>query len=210
MSADLSCPVCGAEFDLAVLFKSEESRKTFERLTARCSPLQDRLAQYAALAKPPKHKLGTDKALRIIATLLPDIERGAITWKGRDWAAPLGAWAQAIDQMLAQRDAGRLELPMKGHGYLYAILAGMADRFEGQAEQQREQALRTGPRAATVNGPKSVADLVQAPAPAAAPRPAPAAPAPSPGKAQGTPAPGMSPTVRAMRALIESKKGNQQ
>ena len=212
MSADLSCPVCGAEFDLAVLFKSEESRKTFERLTASCSPLRDRLAQYAALAKPPKHKLGTDKSLRIIKTMLPDIERGAITWKGRDWAAPLSAWAQAIDQMLAQRDAGRLELPMKGHGYLYAILAGMADRFEGQAEQQREQELRTGPRAATVtvNGPKSVADLVQAPAPTAAPRPAPAAPAPSPGKAQGTPAPGMSPTVRAMRAEIERKKGTQQ
>ena len=206
MSADLSCPVCGAEFDLAVLFKSEESRKTFERLTASCSPLRDRLAQYAALAKPPKHKLGTDKSLRIITTLLPDIERGAITWKGRDWAAPLSAWAQAIDQMLAQRDAGRLELPMKGHGYLYAILAGMADRFEGQAEQQREQELRTGPRAATVNGPKSVADLVQPPAP----RPAPAVPAPSPGKAQGTPAPGMSPTVRAMRQQIEAKKGTQQ
>lgn len=197
MSADLSCPVCGAEFDLAVLFKSEESRKTFERLTASCSPLRDRLAQYAALAKPPKHKLGTDKSLRIIKTMLPDIERGAITWKGRDWAAPLSAWAQAIDQMLAQRDAGRLELPMKGHGYLYAILAGMADRFEGQAEQQREQELRTGPRAATVNGPASVADLVQAPAPAAAPRPAPAAPAPA----------GPSPLVRAMREQIAKKKG---
>ena len=200
MSADLSCPVCGAEFDLAVLFKSEESRKTFERLTASCSPLRDRLAQYAALAKPPKHKLGTDKSLRIIKTMLPDIERGAITWKGRDWAAPLSAWAQAIDQMLAQRDAGRLELPMKGHGYLYAILAGMADRFEGQAEQQREQELRTGPRAATANGPKSVADLVRAPAPAAAPRQAPAAPAPA----------GVSPMVRAMRAEIERKKGTQQ
>ena len=209
MSADLSCPVCGAEFDLAVLFKSDDRRKTFERLTASCSPLRDRLAQYAALAKPPKHKLGTDKALRIIATLLPDIERGAITRNGRDWPAPLAAWAQAIDQMLERRNAGALELPMKGHGYLYSILAGMADKFEGQAEQQREQALRTGPRAAavTVNGPASVADLVQAPAPAAAPRPSPAAPAPSPSKAQGTPAPGMSPTVRAMRALIESEEG---
>ena len=210
MSADLSCPVCGAEFDLAVLFKSEESRRTFDRLTANCSPLKARLAQYAALAKPPKHKLDTDKALRIIATLLPDIERGAITRNGRDWPAPQAAWAQAIDQMLERRNAGALELPMKGHGYLYAILTGMADRFEGQAEQQREQELRTGPRAATVNGPKSVADLVQAPAPAAAPRPAPAASAPSPAKAQGTPAPGMSPTVRAMRQQIEAKKGTQQ
>ena len=197
MSADLSCPVCGAEFDLAVLFKSEESRKTFERLTASCSPLRDRLAQYAALAKPPKHKLGTDKSLRIITTLLPDIERGAITWKGREWAAPLSAWAQAIDQMLDRRNAGTLELPMKGHGYLHAVLSSMADKHEAAAEQAREQQLRTGPRAATVNGLASVADLVQQPTPSAAHRPAPAAPAPA----------GQSPLVRAMREQIAKKKG---
>ena len=210
MSADLSCPVCGAEFDLAVLFAHEGDQRALARLAAVSIPLGGRVLQYLGLFTPPKQRLTAAKKIKLILQLLPDLERGAISWKGRDWAAPRTAWAMAIDQMLAARDAQRLELPMKGHGYLYAILAGMADRFEGQAEQQREQELRTGPRAATVNGPKSVADLVQAPAPAAAPRPAPAAPAPSPGKAQGTPAPGMSPTVRAMRALIESKKGTQQ
>ena len=198
MSADLSCPVCGAEFDLAVLFKSEESRRTFDRLTANCSPLKARLAQYAALAKPPKHKLDTDKALRIIKMLLPDIERGAITRNGRDWPAPLSAWAQAIDQMLERRNAGTLELPMKGHGYLYSILQGMADKAEATQEQAREQQLRTGPRAATTHGPASVAALVQLPQPATA-RPATAAHA----------AAGTSPLVRAMRAQIAQKKGAQ-
>ena len=210
MSADLSCPVCGAEFDLAVLFSHEHDQRALARLASVSIPLGSRVLQYLALFTPPKQRLTAAKKIKLILQLLPDLERGAISWKGRDWAAPRTAWAMAIDQMLAARDAQRLELPMKGHGYLYAILAGMADKFEGQAEQQREQALRTGPRAATVNGPASVADLVQAPAPAAAPRPAPAAPAPSPGKAQGTPAPGMSPTVRAMRQHIEAKKGPQQ
>lgn len=212
MSADLSCPVCGTELDLAVLFSHEHDQRALARLAAVSIPLGGRVLQYLGLFTPPKQRLTAAKKIKLILQLLPDLEREAISWKGRDWAAPRTAWAMAIDQMLAARDAQRLELPMKGHGYLYAILAGMADKFEGQAEQQREQALRTGPRAATVtvNGPKSVADLVQAPAPTAAPRPAPAAPAPNPGKAQGTPAPGMSPTVRAMRALIESKKGTQQ
>lgn len=210
MSADLSCPVCGTELDLAVLFSHEHDQRALARLASVSIPLGSRVLQYLALFTPPKQRLTAAKKIKLILQLLPDLERGAITWKGRDWPAPRTAWAMAIDQMLAARDAQRLELPMKGHGYLYAILAGMADRFEGQAEQQREQDLRTGPRAATVNGPKSVADLVQAPAPAAAPRPAPAAPAPSPGKAQGTPAPGMSPTVRAMRQQIEAKKGTQQ
>ncbi len=210
MSSDLSCPVCGTELDLAVLFSHEHDQRALARLAAVSIPLGGRVLQYLGLFTPPKQRLTAAKKIKLILQLLPDLEREAISWKGRDWAAPRTAWAMAIDQMLAARDAQRLELPMKGHGYLYAILAGMADRFEGQAEQQREQELRTGPRAATVNGPKSVADLVQAPAPHAAPRPAPAVPAPSPGKAQGTPAPGMSPTVRAMRQQIEAKKGTQQ
>lgn len=200
MSADLSCPVCGTELDLAVLFAHEGDRRALARLTALAIPLGARVLQYLALFTPPKQRLTAAKKIKLILQLLPDLERQAITHKGRDWAAPLQAWAAAIDQMLAARDAQRLELPMKGHGYLFAILAGMADKFEGQAEQQREQELRTGPRAATVNGPKSVADLVQPPAPAAAPRPAPAAPAPA----------GMSPTVRAMRQQIEAKKGTPQ
>ena len=198
--SDLSCPTCGSELDLAVLFAHEQDQRALARLASVSIPLGARVLQYLALFTPPKQRLTSAKKIKLILQLLPDLERQAITHKGRDWEAPLAAWAQAIDQMLAARDAQRLELPMKGHGYLYAILAGMADKFEGQAEQQREQELRTGPRAATVNGPKSVADLVQASALAAAPRPAPAAPAPA----------GVSPMVRAMRAEIERKKGTQQ
>ena len=86
---------------------------------------------------------------------------------------------------------------MKGHGYLYSILQGMADKHEASAEQQREQQLRTGPRAATTHGLASVADLVQQPTPSTVPRPAAAAPAPA----------GQSPLVRAMREQIAKKKG---
>lgn len=197
MSADLSCPVCGTELDLAVLFAHEGDQRALARLAAVSIPLGGRVLQYLGLFTPPKQRLTAAKKIKLILQLLPDLEREAITWKGRDWPAPRTAWAMAIDQMLAARDAQRLELPMKGHGYLFAILAGMADKHEDQAERQREQDLRTGPRAATVNGPKAVADLVQQPAPTAAPRPAPAAPAPA----------GMSPMVRAMRAEIERKKG---
>ena len=121
------------------------------------------------------------------------------------------AQACGVGQARAALDGLRARLGQAPERVVEVVfLPGLPLAIAEQAEQQREQQLRTGPRAATVNGPKSVADLVQAPAPAAAPRPAPAAPAPSPGKAQGTPAPGMSPTVRAMRALIESKKGTQQ
>ncbi len=182
-----------------MLFANEHDQRALARLVSVGIPMGTRVLQYVALFTPPKQRLTAAKKIKLILQLLPDLERQSITYKGRDWPAPLSAWAQAIDQMLERRNAGTLELPMKGHGYLFSILAGMADKAEATQEQVREQQLRTGPRAATVNGPKSVADLVQTPAPAAAPRPAPSAPAPA----------GMSPTVRAWRAEIERKKGPQ-
>lgn len=162
---DLSCPACGAELDLSVLFAHEHDQRALARLAAVSIPLGARVLQYLSLFTPPKQRLTAAKKIKLILQLLPDLERQAITYKGRDWAVPLSAWAQAIDQMLAARDAQRLELPMKGHGYLFAILAGMADKAEASAEAQREAERKTGAAAAhtvTVRGqPMPITDALQ-------------------------------------------------
>lgn len=150
MTTDLSCPVCGAELDVGVLFAHETDQRALARLAAVSIPLGARVMQYVALFTPPKTRLTAAKKIKLMLQLLPDLERQAITHKGRDWAVPLDAWALAFDQMLASRDAGRLELPMKGHGYLYTTLAGMADKHEAAAEAQREAERRTAPRQDTV------------------------------------------------------------
>lgn len=202
--SDLSCPTCGSELDLAVLFAHEQDQRALARLASVSIPLGARVLQYLALFTPPKQRLTAAKKIKLILQLLPDLERQAITHKGRDWEAPLAAWAQAIDQMLAARDAQRLELPMKGHGYLFAILAGMADKHEASAEQQREQQLRTGPRPAHTHGAAlSVASVVPGLVPLQAD------PAPMPRPAPAMPVPGTSPTVRAMREHIAKTKGQQ-
>ena len=147
---DVTCPACGAEFDLTVAFACEEERRAFARLASVSIPLGTRVLKYIALFTPPKQRLTSAKKLKLLMQLLPDLERKVITHKGRDWTAPLDAWAQAIDQMLAARDAQRLELPMKGHGYLYAVLAGMADKHEAAQEAKREEDARLRPRRDTV------------------------------------------------------------
>ena len=147
---DITCPACGAEFDLTVAFACEEERRAFARLASVSIPLGTRVLKYIALFTPPKQRLTSAKKLKLLMQLLPDLERKAITHKGRDWTAPLDAWAQAIDQMLAARDAQRLELPMKGHGYLYAVLAGMADKHEAAQEAKREEDARLRPQRASV------------------------------------------------------------
>ena len=147
---DLACPVCGTELDIAVLFSNETDQRALARLAAVSIPLGTRVLQYITLFQPPKTRLTAAKKIKLMLQLLPDLERKAIHHKGRDWNVPLDAWALAFDQMLLARDQGKLDLPMKGHGYLYAVLSGMADKFESQAEQQREADRRAPPRQDTV------------------------------------------------------------
>lgn len=144
-ATDLACPACGAELDLGVLLAHQADQQALARLISVSIPLGARVLQYVALFTPAKQRLTASKKIKLILQLLPDLERQAITHRGRDWAVPLATWAQAIDQMLAARDAQRLELPMKNHGYLYAVLAGMADKAEASAEAAREAAKRQGP-----------------------------------------------------------------
>lgn len=145
MSQDIACPVCGTELSMAQLFAHEETHRAFARLATVSIPLGAKVLQYCTLFAPTKTRLTVAKQVKLVLQLLPDLERQAITYRGRDWAAPLPVWAQAIDQMLAARDLGRLELPMKGHGYLHAIVASLADKVEASAEQQRETERRTQP-----------------------------------------------------------------
>lgn len=152
--SDIACPVCGSELDLAHLFTDAASHQALQRLVSVSIPLGARVLQYIALFTPPKQRLTSAKKIKLVLQLLPDLERQAISHKGRDWRAPLTVWAEAIDQMLLQRDTGSLELPLKGHGYLHAVIAGMANKVEAKAEAESEAQRRSqGPQhTVTVRG----------------------------------------------------------
>ncbi len=154
--SDLHCPTCGAELDLAVVFASGADARALERLVQLSYPLGTAVLRYIGLHKPPKQALTARKKIKLLLELLPDLERGAITRNGRDWPAPRPHWALAIDQMLGTASVQRLDLPLKGHGYLYAILQTMADKAEAaqesQAEAQRRAAAQTTRATVQVRG----------------------------------------------------------
>lgn len=141
--SDLNCPVCGAELDLATVFAGHVDQQVLERLINVGFPIGSYLLRYIALHKPPKQALTIRKKLKLIHELLPDVERQHINRNGRDWVAPKSNWALAIDQMVTAAHTGGLGLPLKGHGYLYAVLQSMADKAEGAAEAKSEADRRT-------------------------------------------------------------------
>ncbi|MDR3370700.1 hypothetical protein [Rhodoferax sp.] len=148
----MNCPVCGTGLSMAHLLVNADDRAAVVRLLALSTPLGAAVGRYISLFTPPKTSLTLRKQVRIVLQLLPDLERRAITHRGRDWSVPLKVWEAGIDQMLAARDAGKLDLPMKGHAYLYTILMSLADKTEAVAETQHEAQRRTSAATFQVRG----------------------------------------------------------
>lgn len=148
-----TCAACGAEESLDALLlrmiDDDEVRRLIADVLTTSLPLGGLLVRYLRLHKPVKQKLRMDKCAKLLAELVPDIQRTAIQRNGRTWAVSFDSWKAAFQAVFDAGTKGTLTLPLEGNGYLYATLMRMADKAEGQQERQTE-ADRTRPRQDTV------------------------------------------------------------
>ena len=135
---------------MIALFNDAEARAAFVKLAELSMPLGARVMRYVALFGTARQRVTTRGELRLINQLLPDLQRRAITHKGRDWVAPLVVWDEAFEEVFSARDSGALELPLTSHGYLYAVIQRLSDRHEAKAEAKAEHDKRTAPRRGNV------------------------------------------------------------
>jgi len=144
-AADLThtCAVCGAEESLDVvlvrIFPDEDVRLLVEELITKALPLGDLLLRYLRLHKPAKQRLRMSTVRKVLAELVPDVQQTSIERKGRVWLVSPDRWKAAFHAVFDAADRGTLRLPLEGNGYLYGVLANIADRQEAASEQQREQ-----------------------------------------------------------------------
>jgi hypothetical protein len=139
----ICCPVCRSELSLEQITRSLDDEQAFTRLVALSVPMAHLVVMYVGLFTPDKQALTLRKKVRLIAQLLPDLQRQTVTHRGRDWTAPHQLWERAIEQVLTARAAGRIDLPLTSHAYLYTVLAGMAEKKEASTEALREAERRS-------------------------------------------------------------------
>lgn len=165
-----TCAACGAEESLDSLIHrmldDDQTRRLIAAVITKSLPVGGQVVSYLRLHKPAKQRLRLTKATAVLEELVSDIVRGAVTRKGRDWAAPLPAWKAAFESVFEARDKGTLSLPLDGNAYLYEVLMRHADKAEATSEKEREQQARG--RAHTA-GPSSAAAVLGALVPHAAP-----------------------------------------
>lgn len=163
----VSCPGCGAEMTLDVLIGHEGAREAVLVALQLPAPLGKLLIQYLAMFRGGHRQLAWARVSSILGELRAPIAAAQIERNGRTWPAPLEYWRVALEQMVQLRDQGKLKLPLKSHGYLFEVIAGMADKLESKAEAAHEARRR---------GEAAHAPASYAPAPKA--QPAPATPVP--------------------------------
>lgn len=147
-TADLTntCTVCGAEESLDALLlrmiDDDQVRRLIAEVLTASLPLGGLVVRYLRLHKPPKQKLRMSVVGKLLAELVPDIQRNTIERTGRIWAVNADSWKAALQAVFDAHDKGTLSVPLQGNGYLYQVLMRMADRGEATQEKQTEATRR--------------------------------------------------------------------
>lgn len=127
----IKCPSCGAQTSLDVLVQDRAAADALALALRLSGGIGDALLRYLALHRPAKSALSMPRVARLLGELLPAIQSQRIERNGQAFEAPPEAWVWAVESMVAARDAGRLQTPLKSHGYLFEILAGGGWRVGG-------------------------------------------------------------------------------
>lgn len=137
-----TCPTCGSEESLDALLHrlidEDSTRRILAEIVTISLPLGGKVVRYIRLHKPAKHVLRVEKVTTLLKELAPDLRRGVISFKGRDWAAPVQTWSDALDEVFRAQNTGTLNLPLQGNGYLYAVITRLSNDVEASAERARE------------------------------------------------------------------------
>jgi len=142
----LQCPACGALFSLELLANDEAAREVVTLAFKMPSSVRNLVVGYLALHRPKKSVLSWGKAARLLREMAAAMDGGSIERGGKTYPAPLPYWETALEKVIANARAGKIDRPLHGHGYLYQVLAGQSEQGEARREARREQQRKNRPQ----------------------------------------------------------------
>ncbi|UYC12268.1 hypothetical protein [Xanthomonas sp. CFBP 8445] len=140
-----TCPECGAQAHIGTFFAEDDGKRLAMTVAGMPAELGRATIAYLGLFKPPKTALRLSRAAKIAAEVADLVATGSVCRDERAGVrrpASAGLWTLGIEQMLAQRAS--LSLPLESHGYLRAVVFGLADKADAAQERQREAGARAG------------------------------------------------------------------
>ena len=117
------CPACGASCSLDALLGHSEASQAFVASLNLTGDLAKPLVKYLAMFRAETRDLTFERTAKLLNELASDINAKCIQRNRITYPAPKAAWVWAISIMLERRDQGKLQLPLKNHGYLYEVIS---------------------------------------------------------------------------------------
>lgn len=123
------CPACGATTSLDALLGHSEASQAFVASLNLTGELAKPLIKYLAMFRSESRDLTFERTAKLLNEIAPDIADKQIQRNRHSYPAPIGAWVWAIGLMLERRDQGKLQLPLKNHGYLYEVISSYKPEY---------------------------------------------------------------------------------
>ena len=117
------CPACGASCSLDALLGHSDASQAFVASLNLTGDLAKPLVKYLAMFRAENRDLTFERTAKLLNELASDINAKCIQRNRITYPAPKAAWVWAISIMLERRDQGKLQLPLKNHGYLYEVIS---------------------------------------------------------------------------------------
>ncbi|KCX99133.1 MULTISPECIES: hypothetical protein [Acinetobacter calcoaceticus/baumannii complex] len=140
------CPACGATNSLDALLGHGEASKAFVASLNLVGELATPLVKYLGMFRSQNRELTFERTAKLIGEISGDINAQQIKRGHHSYPAPKAAWIWAINTMLERRDQGKLQLPLKNHGYLYEVISSFKPE---NAPAPTERRAAAAPRAKT-------------------------------------------------------------
>ncbi len=141
------CPACGATCSLDALLGHSDAGKAFVSALSVTGDLQHPLVKYLAMFRSDSRDLTFERTAKLISEIAPDITAKQIKRGHHTYPAPRAAWIWAINIMLERREQGKLQLPLKNHGYLYEVITSYKPENAPVKEStQRSESSATRPK----------------------------------------------------------------
>jgi len=153
-----TCPECGAQAHVAAFFVEDDGKRLAMTVAGLEPELGRAVLGYLGLFKPHKTALRMARAAKLAQEVADLVAAGEVCRDERSGVrrpTTPTQWAAGIEQMLAQRSS--LTLPLESHGYLRAVVFGLADKADAAVERQREANARAGKH--LTQGAAKVADV---------------------------------------------------
>jgi hypothetical protein len=147
----VKCPACNAGFSLEAALALDAGRSALLTALQMPAPIGLLLAQYLGMFRAAGRALSFDRTDRLLTELKPMLDGGIVTRNGLSRPCPLEFWQQGIERMIEQRNTGKLQLPLKTHGYLLEIVFALAESAGAREEKKQETQRRSGAQRSDVD-----------------------------------------------------------